>query len=161
MPNNSGFIRSGLVRSADLVANNARERTLNGYPKGDERGAGISESIKVSEVIDNGDELKIQIYISTDESPAALAYEFGSGEHGERGETYEITPNPPKEALAFFWEKKGENVVFSKVDHPGIEARPYMSKALEEEEGNIISILGDEVLMGLSVDFGEDVQIIR
>jgi hypothetical protein len=45
----------------------------------------------------------------------AGAYEYGAREHV-------ISPRPPKKALSFFWERAGEDVLFSDVIHPGIVA---------------------------------------
>lgn len=62
------------------------------------------------------------------ESPKALALEKG----GEAD--YMIVPSKAR-ALAFFWEKIGEHVVFDYVNHPPSKAFHYLRDALEQMEG--------------------------
>ena len=44
---------------------------------------------------------------------------------------HEIRPRT-KKALAFFWEKAGANVVFTRVQHPGTDPNPWYNDALEQ-----------------------------
>jgi len=80
-------------------------------------------------------------------APEAAAFEYGSGLHGEDGETYPIAPKFAP-VLAFDWpghdpdfppgrkfigvsEKTGK-FMFNFVDHPGVAANPFLQPAVEK-----------------------------
>ena len=118
----------------------------------------VGESISVGDVNNLGNgRYSISINVDLREetgAPMAAAYEFGSGERGPEGKDYPIVAkNAP--ALAFIWNYPSplgrkvrpydEFVVFQKVMHPGVEARPYLQPAINANMKNIskrIGILG-------------------
>lgn len=82
----------------------------------------------------------LEVDLTEGHAPEGAAYEFGSGIHSpESPGTYPIRPRK-KKALAFFWEKANPSipvlpdgrVVLPGVEHPGVEARPYLIPALKE-----------------------------
>ena len=110
----------------------------------------IPEAISVTEAKKAGDRFEILIVIdSSEDGPAthAAAFEYGSGEHSQKSPgKYPIVPKEAG-ALAFEWEpafvpwgsKKfiglaGDGkFLFRLVEHPGVEPRPYMQPAIEQE----------------------------
>ena len=115
--------------------------------------------------------IRIRISLKDDENgaPWAAAYEYGSGEHSEKApKPYRIAP---KQApfLAFGWQPEtipfnspkfigvkrepGEatkGVYFFKyIDHPGVEARPYIRPTINETKEEIRNILAKEAKAGL------------
>jgi hypothetical protein len=79
-------------------------------------------------------------------APEAPAYEYGSGIHGEKREKYPIVPRE-KQALAFFWDKADPSrhiilpdgrVLFRKVQHPGVEAKPYITPSFNELKVSVL-----------------------
>ena len=110
----------------------------------------VAESIEAGEVINLGNgSYSISITVDVDEetgAPMAPAYEYGSGERGPEGKPYPIVArNAP--ALAFLWqypsplgrklEPYDEEVVFDKVMHPGVEARPFLQPAINANKVKI------------------------
>lgn len=88
----------------------------------------------------------------------AIAFEKGSGLHGERGQTYEIKPVNAG-ALAFHWNPANPagamgsrkflgfaddgRWLFSSVDHPGVEARPFIQPAIDSHRNDLLNrVLG-------------------
>ena len=49
---------------------------------------------------------------------------------------HEIRPRL-KKALAFFWEKAGENVIFARVQHPGTQPNTWYDDALNQFPGDV------------------------
>lgn len=115
----------------------------------------IPEAISVTEAKKVGDRFEISIVIDSSEdgpAPHAAAFEYGSGEHATEGEKGKY-PIVPKEAgaLAFEWEpafvpwgsKKfigladDGKFLFRLVEHPGVEPKPYMQPAIEQESGGL------------------------
>ena len=89
-------------------------------------------------------------------APEAVAFEYGSGIHGKKGQTYIIKPiNAP--VLAFDWPghdpdfpmgKKFVGIsdttgkfLFNYVDHPGVAARPFLKPAIDANKKRIKSKL--------------------
>ena len=77
----------------------------------------------------------VVIDTSDDAAPMAGAYEWGSGVHGDKGQTYTIPGMPwlviPRER----WPKYNpppdvDPVVLRSVEHPGVKARPYIAPSI-------------------------------
>jgi len=115
-------------------------------------------------------EIEIRVDSSEDgDAPHAIAFEYGSGEHGEGGSTYEIRPKDAN-YLAFDWQpekvpwgrpkffgailKSQEGTkgryFFNWVDHPGVEARPYMNPAVDSEKENQLFEIADAFVEALT-----------
>jgi len=145
MPINNEIL-AGLTRAAFIFAKEVRNNLRRGkYP--DE----ITKGIKVDSAKASGDGASIEIVF---DAPMARAFEIGSGEHGPEREKYEIRPKSGK-ALAFEWDKTpagpGEKFIgslpdgrlmFRFVDHPGIEARPYIEPALIDKNEEMKKAIG-------------------
>lgn len=112
---------------------------------------------------------EIEIILDSSEdgpAPHAAAFEFGSGEHSKSGQKYVITP---KEAsyLAFDWqpdfvpwgspkffgaildnpeEGTAGRYFFNLVEHPGVEARPYLEPALDAQREKFYEAVVDKVV---------------
>jgi len=145
-------LRKGLVAAASLLAEKAKAKADS------KKVPEVSKNMKVGKVETKGSGalgITISIGMKKDEAPAAAAYEFGSGLHGKEGKTYPITPkNAP--VLAFGWNPKftpwgspkfvgigrGGKYLFRYVDHPGVEARPYMKPAIEENKEEMGKLIG-------------------
>src|SRR5574342_171642 len=113
-----------LLTAADTIANDARAYAPTNR---------IKANINISPVQDTAGGKQIKISVKLDDAPEARAYELGSGIHGEYGTTYSIdAKNVPN--LVFFWEKKQKWFVGPHVDHPGVEARPYLFPAGRKQE---------------------------
>lgn len=112
----------------------------------------LSKSVVLSKAKEEGSVVSITVSVGEKKkdksgmplSGMARAYEHGSGVHGGGGK-YVILPRK-KKALWFYmdnpnanlplYEKGGQiGVVLPKVMHPGVEARPYMTPALQEIRG--------------------------
>jgi hypothetical protein len=142
-----GRIIKILTQSADKIAEDARRNVNNQrLPKV------VAEAIEVGEVesIGNGS-YSISITVDLDKAEMAAAYEYGSGERGPEGKPYPIVPDKA-DALAFLWQypsplgrkyilPEDENVVFQKVMHPGVEARPYLQPAIDANKVKIGGLL--------------------
>ena len=114
----------------------------------------IPNAISVSEARRTGSGFEITIEIDSrpdGPAPHAAAFEYGSGEHGDTGAPYIISPKE-KAALAFEWPGHdppwgsqkfiglGEDgkLLFRFVEHPGVKARPYLRPAIESERDGLI-----------------------
>jgi hypothetical protein len=141
-----GKIVKALEQSANRIANDAKRNADNqGLP------SIVANSIEVGEIENLGDgSYSISIVVDIDEktgAPMAPAYEYGSGERGPEGQDYPITPRPGTPALAFLWKYPSplgrkvkpydEAVVFQKVMHPGVEARPFLQPAIDANKVKI------------------------
>lgn len=176
----NSFIHRGLVQAGHLIAENARNRTTSGYPSArkDEygrEGKGVSNSITLGKVQQiTGDIQEIEISISTKDEPTAVAYELGSGIHSTEGQKSAYPIKPRKSIyLAFQWINEPKvitelaphlndgRVLLKSVQHPGVEAKPYLKPALDDEMPVILGILGDEVLSGISLEIGSDEIILE
>ena len=119
-------------------------------------------------------------YGSAKEAPYAVAYEYGSGEHGPSGDKYTIRAKDkplavgkagllrgrrgwiPVNKLGVFASKKfidkieDEDIyLFSYVEHPGIAARPYAQPVLDQEKDNISEIVGQEVFVSIVAELSK------
>lgn len=84
-----------------------------------------------------GGTFSVDVVINTkeDAAPMAGAYEWGSGEHGDKGEKYTIPGMPwlsiPRERWPNYNPPPDvDPVVLSSVEHPGVEARPYIAPSI-------------------------------
>jgi len=98
-------------------------------------------------------------------APHAAAFEYGSGERGESGQKYIITPDKA-DLLAFDWqpdfvpwgspkffgailESKDSTegrYFFHLVEHPGVDARPYLEPALEAQREKFFESVIDKLV---------------
>jgi len=138
-----------LTERANKIAEKARQNAS--WSKRIPNAISVSEARKTG----NGFEIAIEIDSSPDgPAPHAAAFEYGSGEHGDTGAPYIISPKE-RAALAFEWPGHdppwgsqkfiglGEDgkFLFRFVEHPGVKAKPYLQPAIESErEGFIKSI---------------------
>lgn len=138
-----------LTERANIIAEKARQNAS--WSKR------IPDAISVSEARKSGSKFEISIKIDSrpdGPAPHAAAFEYGSGEHGDTGAPYIISPKE-RAALAFEWPGHdppwgsqkfiglGEDgkFLFRFVEHPGVKAKPYLRPAIESErEGFIKSI---------------------
>jgi hypothetical protein len=117
----------------------------------------------VTEKTDRGFESTIEIDSSRDgPAPHAAAFEYGSGEHATKGrkEKYIIEPKNAS-LLAFDWQPERVpygspkffgailsssdttqgRYFFHYVEHPGVEAKPYLKPAIESERAGLRNAL--------------------
>lgn len=126
-------INEVLLRGANAIANDARANAPT------ER---IKANINVSPVENtaSGKQIRVYVDIRDDHAPEGAAYEFGSGIHGEKGDTYPINArNVPN--LVFFWTKMDKWFVGPHVDHPGVAARPYLAPAVAKNRATVLGLL--------------------
>lgn len=167
---NINSIHSGLIESARLVMTEMVSRTSNGqYPHE------LPGSISVGSPEPLGkDKIKITIKIS---HPAAPAFEFGSGIHGESGRPYEIKPRNAQALNIPFskWEnftfplvagkkmigynESGEGALLRYVEHPGIEAKPFARPSLEATKDEIKSKLRRSFIAAIGTGKREKIKI--
>lgn len=126
----------------------------------------IKGAIKAQPPVREGDAIVGKITINLDEAsggaPEAMAYEFGSGIHSEKGETYVILPREQK-ALAFFWDKANASiprlpdgrVLLRKVNHPGVAARPYIEPSLDELKKGVKAFIAKQIKLEIGAAFQE------
>ena len=162
-------VRKALVWSANRIAVVARKNASWSTT--------IPKAISVGTV--EGDENRMSITISVDEkiAPHAMAFEKGSGIHGEKGKTYVIKPRNVG-ALAFDWKGgpeaselwgsnkflgvgRGGKLLFKFVDHPGVEARPFLAPALNNSISAILNRFSGAAVEALDDSLGVKVEIIR
>lgn len=131
----------------------------------------IKENIEVLPVEVSGSVLIATIRVDASETtgaPEALAYEYGSGIWGKKGEKYPIYPKKAGGKLAFDWPAaanigsregvrdivtpvtpiaegrfEGGRAILPSVMHPGVKAEPYLAPAIEKYEKDLISSLAD------------------
>lgn len=141
---------AGLLLGAQHFVNVVKFKlNAGGYPKGDSsrNQSSIQDAMSIEPPQPKGDSgAYINIVIDLQSAPYGAAYEFGSGEHATAGPAgkYPITPRKKDSVLAFEWEKVGKKVFFTEVDHPGVEAKPYLRPTLSEEANKIAEIIGEK-----------------
>lgn len=150
--------RAIIIEAASLVADAARDKSS--WSKR------IPGAISVSEVREWKDGLGIYIKVDLNKAPEARAYEYGSGIHATHftasprqlgaGGFIEITPrNSPFLAFMGTHEWEGQLIVVPPmgggiVHHPGVEARPFLKPATDENRARIREILGKAVRQSIS-----------
>lgn len=121
--------------SIDIVVKDAKTKT---YKE-------IADNIEISDVKtvrkQNGATITVSAYVKLEKVPYARAVEEGSGIHDpSKRATYPIDArNAP--TLVFWWEKRQKLFVGPHVDHPGVEAKPYLSLSLRENKKRIMNLL--------------------
>ena len=122
----------------------------------------------VKEVSNGRYEIEIIIDASGDRetgAPHAIAFEYGSGERGRKGQKYIIIPDEA-DLLAFDWQpdfvpwgspklfgailespdSTAGRYFFNLVEHPGVEARPYLEPALDTNRERFFDAVKDKVV---------------
>jgi len=136
-----------LTNEANKIAEKAKRNAS--WSKSIPDAIGVGKAQKSS----NGN-FEIDITVDLKVAPHAAAFEYGSGERGERGEKYIIEPSE-KEALAFAWTPDkipwgspkfiglgtDDKFLFRYVEHPGVEAKPYLQPAIEETRQGFVNAL--------------------
>lgn len=156
--NNGDLLASlGRVGSLFYVRMVSRLETGN-YPTGDsERGytsIQSAASVQSPKMVDGS--AVIEIHIDLKKAPYAGAYEWGSGIHATRGPKvkYPIVPRQGK-YMVFpegdwpGWEDRGgkgavprKGIFFlTEVEHPGVEAKPYIAPTVAEIQPEVRKIL--------------------
>jgi hypothetical protein len=155
----AGELYSGLhkrmIEALNLIARSARARASWSTK--------IRNAIKVGEVKEQSGNVYGYIEVDRNIAPEARAFEYGSGVHAKRGPKvkYPILPkNSSKlvfigtngygnESTAYNMNTKeamggGNIVITSKVMHPGVEARPFLTPAVQDNKARIKQLLGEE-----------------
>jgi len=141
----------------------------------------IQDATYISDVTRTpGGDILIQVIIDSIRAPFALAYEYGSGIHATIGapNKYRIAPKNATHLVfpwspanrvgaylspktAFYVPEAGDGGqdlwFFNYVDHPGVEAKPFMKPTVQAEQGAIVDIIGKELMKSIKMAIGEDV----
>jgi hypothetical protein len=118
----------------------------------------IPDAISVGKAQKTSSGYEVTIKVDLKEAPHAAAFEYGSGEHGERGEKYRIEPIE-KGALAFKWTPeripwgspkfikigRDDRLLFHFVDHPGVKAMPYLKPAIDESRPGLLAMFAGAI----------------
>jgi hypothetical protein len=75
-------------------------------------------------------------------APHAAAFEYGSGERGPDGEPYLIEPREMGGKLAIPRSRWPDPIYLPYVNHPGVEAKPYLQPAIDSNRDIIRETLG-------------------
>lgn len=146
----SSSLLAGLTKAAFILTNQIRNNLRRGvYP--DE----IDKGIIVGSPKGKGDSGSVEIGFT---APMSRAFEEGSGIHGPEGKEYIIEPKDA-DVLAFDWNKTPTGpgkkyigqvadgkMLFRFVEHPGIEARPYIIPALMKTKDEITKVIGSSFM---------------
>jgi hypothetical protein len=137
-------LRTRMIEALNMIAKSARSRASWSTK--------IRNAIKVGQVKEQ--EGKIFGYIEVDRkiAPEARAFEYGSGLHARRGKKDYITiapKNVPKLIFQGTNEWAGQTIVVPPmgggvVHHPGVEARPFLVPAVQENRARIKEMLGKD-----------------
>ena len=145
MPFNKAQFDAGMLQKLGVVASKfmeimAQKVSQNNLPEA------INEHTSADPPQKKGSKYSIDVVIDTreDAAPMAGAFEWGSGLHGEKGATYPIPGMPwlaiPRERWPKFAPPPDvDPVVLSKVDHPGVEAKPYLQPAIESTRAGFVT----------------------
>ncbi len=150
----SSALLAGLTRAAFILTGQIRKNLRRGkYP--DE----IEKGIVVGHPKVRGGSGSVKIVFT---APQSKAFEEGSGIHGEEGKPYIIEPDKA-EALAFEWGKtppgpgpkyigqvSDGKLLFRFVEHPGIEAIPYIVPAILETSKQMKKAIGSAFRVEIS-----------
>jgi hypothetical protein len=139
----AGELYSGLhkrmIEALNLIARSARARASWSTK--------IRNAIKVGEVKEQSGNVYGYIEVDRNIAPEARAFEYGSGVHAKRGPKvkYPILP-VNAQALVFpgTHEWEGQTIITTKVMHPGVEARPFLTPAVQDNKARIKQLLGEE-----------------
>lgn len=149
---------SVLNRLGDMVVSMARSKAPNNH---------IRAAIKRTQAQKMGDagtvKVQLTVYVDGNDAPDAHAREVGSGMHASTGEKKFVDIFPVNaSALSFRWPKFFENppdgankgkiiaassktqtVALNWVEHPGVEATPYMKPAADTMLAQAPAIVAD------------------
>jgi hypothetical protein len=145
---NNGIL-AGLTKVANLFVQKMKQRvSQNGLP------SNIGEATSIGTAQQNGDISFIDVNIDLKKAPSAAAWEWGSGEHAERGTPgrYPIEPKSGK-VLAIprsRWQNYNpppdvDPVFVRHVMHPGVASRPYIAPTLAENKAEFRKMIGKEL----------------
>ena len=128
-------VEAAVRESINIVAEGAKKHAYQA----------IADAIKVTEVkvtkIADGLNFIASAYVELSDVPYARAVELGSGLHDpNRNATIDIDAREAP-ALVFWWEKRDTLFVGPHVNHPGVKARPYLSRSLNENKRRVLGIL--------------------
>lgn len=138
-------VLTALAEVARIFSDKAKQKVREvGAPKG------IADSFTQTPPVESNGVASVEIRVS---HPAAAAYEFGSGIHATKGAKQKYPINPKnKKFLAFLWPKVDGDpsfrrlpdgrVLLEHVEHPGVEARPFLMPTHEENKAEFKRILG-------------------
>ncbi len=144
-------IRAGLWESAVLFTQHMFKKIHEvNAPKN------IVDATSLGSPVRDGQSDYIEISINLETAPAARAFEYGSGIHGQSKKEYPITSKSggalaiPRER----WPKyqpppDSDPVILRKVMHPGVVARPYIIPTIQETKEEITKILGREFVASI------------
>ena len=109
----------------------------------------IPNAIGVGKAQKTATSYKVDVTIDLNKAPEAAAFEDGSGVHGEEGKTYTIPGMPflaiPRERWPKFQPPPDvDPVVLGSVEHPGVEARPYIEPSIKEIRKTSKKMLAEE-----------------
>jgi hypothetical protein len=99
----------------------------------------IPDAIGVGKAEKTATGYKVDVTVDLNKSPQAAAFEYGSGEHGEKGAKYPIRAKDPEQQPLHFFGKTwfiGPELPFG---HPGVKARPYLQPAIESTRAGFVS----------------------
>jgi hypothetical protein len=153
-------ILSGLAEVGRIFADKAKARSVSEKAPSD-------IAFTVTSPIEQGGVSSIEVHAT---HPAVAAFEYGSGIHAKESPgKYPIDP-VSKNFLAFLWPKVNGDpsfrrlpdgrVLLSHVEHPGVEARPFMKPTLQENQEEFKRILGQAFRVEIMKDTAE-VEIIE
>lgn len=131
-----------MIEALNMIARSARARAS--------WSSKIRNAIKVGEVKEQSGEVFGYIEVDRTIAPEARAFEYGSGIHATRAGHHGVGKYPirPVNATALVfpgtnaWE--GQTIITKQVMHPGVEARPFLTPAVQENREKIKQILGEE-----------------
>jgi hypothetical protein len=93
-----------------------------------------------AKMIENTSEIYGRVYIDSNKFPEVVAATL------ESGSVPHVIAAKNANALFFFWEKLGQNVMFKSVHHPGFEGRSYMQSSLDEMKPVLVEGLRRAIL---------------
>lgn len=137
------FLDSRMIKGLTVQANNVAEKARENASWS----RSIPNAIGVGKAEKTSDGYTVDVTIDLEKAPEAAAFEYGSGEHGEKGKTYTIPGVPllaiPRERyVAPHLPADVDPVILASVEHPGVEAKPYMQPAIESNRSRIKEALG-------------------
>jgi hypothetical protein len=148
----SSNITAGILQKLGIISKEfmeimAQKVSANGLP------SKINEHTSATSPKREGSKYSVEVVIDTSDkaAPMAGAFEYGSGEHGEKGEKYPIkAKNPEGDPLHFFWVERdkwfvGEELPYG---HPGVKAKPYIAPSIVKIVPKMKDILAEEFKRG-------------
>jgi hypothetical protein len=138
-------LKAKMIEALNLVATSARRNAFWSTK--------IRSAIRVGEVKEQGGIVAGYVEVPLRSAPEARAFEYGSGIHSTKGvaETYPIRPvNATALVFPGTHEWAGKTIVVPPmgggvVMHPGVEPRPFLTPAVEENQERIRALLGSSI----------------